>query len=199
MRSRNRWYVNIVVILGIIAVLSKGNEAGVCEICVKDFTVLGRHQYRCKARTFTTVTIDHIPKGSDTFSTPTRPNSANNRVIENETSSLVHLYDSDYNGETAANNEPVVEPEQNNHDHQCYCGKSFTLLFVIPRTVLLVFIQPEAETSTSRPTHFREILRKSFHHMNTNKGGIVKQSGNDVEGYRSQKVLFQPSVLVFLQ
>ena len=35
--------------------------------------------------------------------------------------------------------------------------------------------------------------------MNTNKGGIVKQSGNDVEGYRSQKVLFQPSVRVFLQ
>ena len=22
-------------------------------------------------------------------------------------------------------NEPVVEPEQNNHDHECYCGKSF--------------------------------------------------------------------------
>ena len=35
--------------------------------------------------------------------------------------------------------------------------------------------------------------------MSTNKGGIVKQSGNDVEGYRSQKVLFQPSVRVFLQ
>ena len=35
--------------------------------------------------------------------------------------------------------------------------------------------------------------------MNTNKGGIVKQSGNDVEDYRSQKVLFQPSVRVFLQ
>ena len=33
--------------------------------------------------------------------------------------------DSDHNGETAANNEPVVEPEQINHDHQCYCGKSF--------------------------------------------------------------------------
>ena len=35
--------------------------------------------------------------------------------------------------------------------------------------------------------------------MNTNKGGIVKQSGNDVEGYRSQKVSFQPNVHVFLQ
>ena len=35
--------------------------------------------------------------------------------------------------------------------------------------------------------------------MSTNKGGIVKPSGNDVEGYRSQKVLFQPSVRVFLQ
>ena len=39
--------------------------------------------------------------------------------------SLVHLNDSDYNDEIAANNEPEVEPEQNNHDHQCYCGKSF--------------------------------------------------------------------------
>ena len=35
--------------------------------------------------------------------------------------------------------------------------------------------------------------------MNTKKGNIVKQSGNDVEGYRSQKVLFQPNVRVFLQ
>ena len=125
MKSRNRWYVNIVAILGIIAVLSKGNEAGVCEFCGKDFTVLGRHQWRCKARTFTTVTIDKIPRGSDTYSTTTSPHSANNRAIENETSSLVHLNDSNHNGETAANNEPVVEPEQNNHDHQSYCGKSF--------------------------------------------------------------------------
>ena len=121
MKSRNRWYVNIVAILGIITVLSKGNEAGVCEFCGKDFTVLGRHQWRCKARTFTTVTIDNIPRGSDTYSTTTSPHSANNRAIENETSSLVHLNDSDHNGETAANN----EPEQNNRDHQCYCGKSF--------------------------------------------------------------------------
>ena len=104
--------------------MSKGNEAGVCEFCGKDFTVLGRHQWRCKARTVTTVTIDNIPRGSDTYST-TSPHSANNKAIENEASSLVHLNDSDYNGETAANNEPVVEPEQNNHHHQCYCGKSF--------------------------------------------------------------------------
>ena len=34
--------------------------------------------------------------------------------------------------------------------------------------------------------------------MNTNKDGIVKQSGNDVEGYRFQIVLFQPNVCVFL-
>ena len=63
MKSRNRWYVNIVAILGIIAVLSKGNEAGVCEFCGKDFTVLGRHQWRCKARNFTTLTIDNILRG----------------------------------------------------------------------------------------------------------------------------------------
>ena len=36
MKSRNRLYVNIVAILGIIAVLSKGNEAGVCEFCGKE-------------------------------------------------------------------------------------------------------------------------------------------------------------------
>ena len=125
MKSRNQWYVNIVAILVIIAVLSKGNKAGVCEFCGKDFTVLGRHQWRCKARTFTTVTIDYIPGGSDTYSTTTSLHNANNRAIENETSSLVHHNDSDHNGETAANNEPVVEPEENNHNHQCYCGKSF--------------------------------------------------------------------------
>ena len=62
----------------------------------------------------------------------------------------------------------------------------FTLLFTIPRTVLLSSIQPEAETV---PTHLREIFRKSSHQINTNKG-IVKQFGNDVVGCRSQKILF---------
>ena len=46
---------------------------------------------------------------------------------------------------------------------------------------------------------FREIFRKSSHHVNTNKGSIVKQSGNDVEGCRSQEILFQPNMRVFLQ
>ena len=35
--------------------------------------------------------------------------------------------------------------------------------------------------------------------MNTNKGSIVKQSGNDVEGCQSEKVLVQPNMRVFLQ
>ena len=35
-------------------------------------------------------------------------------------------------------------------------------------------------------------------HMNTNKGSIVRQSGNHVEGCRSENV-FQPSMRVFLQ
>ena len=41
--------------------------------------------------------------------------------------------------------------------------------------------------------------QKSSHHVNTKKDGIVKQSGNDVEGYRSKMVLFQPNVCIFLQ
>ena len=35
--------------------------------------------------------------------------------------------------------------------------------------------------------------------MNTNKAAFVTQSGNDVEGCRSQKVLFQANMRVFLQ
>ena len=35
--------------------------------------------------------------------------------------------------------------------------------------------------------------------MNTNKGDIVKESGKDVEGYRSQMVLCEHNVRVFLQ
>ena len=46
---------------------------------------------------------------------------------------------------------------------------------------------------------FREIFRKSSYHVNTNKGSAVKQSGNDVEGYRPQKVLFQPNIRVILK
>ena len=53
--------------------------------------------------------------------------------------------------------------------------------------------------STSQPNHFREIFRKSSHHVDTNKGSVVKQSGNDVEGCRSQKVLFQPNIHIILK
>ena len=77
--------------------------------------------------------------------------------------------------------------------------KAFQLLFTIPRTVLLSSIQPEAETLDFSTTHFREIFRKSSHGVNTNKGSVVKQSGNDVEGCRSQKVLLQSNMRVFLQ
>ena len=76
--------------------MSKGNEAGVFEFCGKDFTVLGRHQWRCKTKTFTSVTVDNISRGSDPYSTTTSPSKANNRAVENEISSLVHLNDSDY-------------------------------------------------------------------------------------------------------
>ena len=43
------------------------------------------------------------------------------------------------------------------------------------------------------------IFRKSSHHVNTNKGSVVKQSCNDVKGCLSEKVLFQPNMRVFLQ
>ena len=89
--------------------------------------------------------------------------------------------------------------------HSCLCSSIFrlttlvlikleaiTLLFIITRTVLLSSIQPEAETSTAQPTHFREIFRKSSHYVNTKKGSVVKQSGNDVDDCRSQKVCFNP-------
>ena len=35
--------------------------------------------------------------------------------------------------------------------------------------------------------------------MNTSKGSVIKQSGNNVEDCGSQKVLFQPNMRVFLQ
>ena len=53
--------------------------------------------------------------------------------------------------------------------------------------------------STSQPTHFLEIFTKTFHQVNTNKGSVVKQSGDDVESCRSQEVLFQPNMRVFPQ
>ena len=65
---------------------------------------------------------------------------------------------------------------------------NLTLLFIIPRIVLLSSIQPEAE-----------ILEKSFENLPTNKGSTVKQSGNYVEGCRSEKVMVQPNMRVFLQ
>ena len=77
-----------------------------------------------------------------------------------------------------------------------YTRSNITLLFVIP---CIVLFNLKLKPSTSQPTHFREIFLRSSHHMNTNKGSIVKQSGNDVEGCQSEKVLFQPSKYIFLQ
>ena len=57
-----------------------------------------------------------------------------------------------------------------------------TPFFIIPRTVLLSSIQPEAETLDLSTHAFPRNFRKSSHHMNSNKGSVVKQSGNDVEG-----------------
>ena len=86
-----------------------------------------------------------------------------------------------------------------------------TLLLLLPPTPALHFFSEfhtqycchpfnlKLNPSTSQPMHFREIFRKSSHHVKTNKGSIFRQSDNDVEGYRSQKVLFQPNVGVFLQ
>ena len=64
-----------------IAVLSKGNEAGACDFCGKDFTVLGRHQWKQskqskQSKPFTTSTgvVTHILQQQ----APTVPN---NRAI----------------------------------------------------------------------------------------------------------------------
>ena len=54
--------------------------------------------------------------------------------------------------------------------------------------VLLSSIQPEAETLDFPPLEHKQ--RQHCH---------VKQSGNDVEGCRSKKVLVQPNMSVFLQ
>ena len=57
------------------------------------------------------------------------------------------------------------------------------LLFIIPLTVLLSSITDlKLKPSASQPTYYREIFRNSSHHLNTNKGSVVKQSGNDVYG-----------------
>ena len=67
----------------------------------------------------------------------------------------------------------------------------FTLLFIIPSTVLLSSMQPEAKNVNFSTYALREIFRKSSHHVNTNKGNVVKQSGNCVEGCPSQVCLTQ--------
>ena len=62
----------------------------------------------------------------------------------------------------------TVRQDENGRPH------GFTLLFTIPRTVLLSSIQPEAETLDFSTTDFREIFRKSSHHGDTNQGSVVK-------------------------
>ena len=66
-------------------------------------------------------------------------------------------------------------------------------------TVCCHLFNLKLKPSTFQPTHFWEVFRKPSHHVSTKKGNVVKQSGNDVEGCRSQKVLFQPNMRVFLQ
>ena len=54
-------------------------------------------------------------------------------------------------------------------------------------------IQPEAKTLDFSTHPLLRNLHKIFP-PHEHKGSVVKQSGNDVEGCRSQKVLVQPSM-----
>ena len=60
-------------------------------------------------------------------------------------------------------------------------------------------IQPKAGNPDFSTHAVPRNFRKSSHHVNTNKGSVVKQYGTDGERYRSQKILFQPNVRVILQ
>ena len=72
-----------------------------------------------------------------------------------------------------------------------------TPLFIIHLQYCCHPFNLKRKPSTSQPTHFQEIFRKLSHRVNTNKGSIVKQSGNDVEGCRSQKFCFNPIYAYF--
>ena len=48
--------------------------------------------------------------------------------------------------------------------------------------VLLSSIQSKAETLNPRTS--KKSFRKSFHHVSTNKGSVVKQSGTEVEDFQ---------------
>ena len=74
-----------------------------------------------------------------------------------------------------------------------------TLLFIIPRTVLLSLIQPEAETLDFSTHALPRNLQKIFPPREHKQRQRCLATGNDVEGCRSQKVFFQPNIRVFLQ
>ena len=64
-------------------------------------------------------------------------------------------------------------------------------------TVVVIHSLLTLKPLTSQLTHFREIFRKSSHHVNTNKGRVVKQSGNDVEVVDLKRFCFNPICAYF--
>ena len=76
-----------------------------------------------------------------------------------------------------------------------------TLLFIVPSTVVVIY-----STRSSNPQLLNPCTsEKSSENLSTkwtqrqSKGSVVKQSGNDVEGCRFEKVLFQSNMRLFQQ
>ena len=70
---------------------------------------------------------------------------------------------------------------------------NFALLFMYCCHPFNLKLKP----SSSQPTHFQELFRKSSNYVNTNKGSIVKQSDNDVEGCGLKRFCFNPICTYF--
>ena len=113
------WIMKLWIVSSIFAALTGFCDGIECEFCKKEFTLLGRHRWRCKARV-NTDSIDFDQRQVISSYHATRP-FENNHDFIGENASIANT-----NNMVNGNNEEsenTLQEHNDPHRFTCYCGK----------------------------------------------------------------------------
>ena len=111
------WIMKLWIVSSIFAALAGFCDGIECEFCKKEFTSLGRHRWRCKARV-NTDSIDLDQRQVINSYHATRP-FENNPDFIGENASIANTNNM-VNGEESEN---TLQEHNDPHRFTCYCGK----------------------------------------------------------------------------